>query len=283
MLTLGDWTLHSVSGGRFRVDGGTMFGVVPKAVWQKLQPPDDSNRIRNATNCVLARDERHTVLIDTGYGGKCGPREREYMALEPGEPLLAGLSAIDVGPDDIDLVVLSHLHFDHAGGATIAAADGTLRPAFPRARYVVQRVEWEDAIGGASELRNAYPTPWLLPLAEHKRLDLIDGDVEMLPGVRTIVTGGHTRGHQAILIESRGETAVYVGDLCPMTTHVRTLWGMSYDMYPLEVRRRKPELLGRAADNGWWVLWDHDPDVAISKIERDTEREFRITDARPTL
>jgi glyoxylase-like metal-dependent hydrolase (beta-lactamase superfamily II) len=280
---LGDWTLHSVSGGRFRVDGGTMFGVVPRAVWQKLQPPDDSNRIRNATNCVLARNARHTVLIDTGYGGKCGQREREYMALESGEPILTSLAAIDVDPDDINLVVLSHLHFDHAGGATTATHDDTLEPTFRRARYIVQRTEWEDAISGAPELRNAYPAPWLLPLAEHKRLELIEGDVEILPGLRAIVTGGHTRGHQAILIESRGETAFYLGDLCPMTTHVRSLWGMSYDMYPLEVRRRKPELLGQAADNGWWVLWDHDPDVAVSKIQRDAEREFQITEARLML
>ena len=280
MLQLGDWTLTVVSGGRFRVDGGTMFGVVPKAVWQKLQAPDEANRIRNATNCVLARNGTHTILIDTGYGGKCGAREREHMALEDGEPILASLAAIGVAADDIDRVVLSHLHFDHAGGATRVADAGTLLPMFPRARYVVQRAEWEDAIGGAPELRNAYPTPWHLPLAEHGRIDFVDGDVEIVPGLRTIVTGGHTRGHQAISIESGGETAVYLGDLCPMTTHVRTLWGMSYDMYPLDVRRRKPELLGRAADNGWWLVFNHDPDVAMAKLARDPEREFQIIDAR---
>jgi glyoxylase-like metal-dependent hydrolase (beta-lactamase superfamily II) len=109
---------------------------------------------------------------------------------------------------------------------------------------------------------------------------VIDGDVEIVPGIRAVVTGGHTRGHQAIFVESCGETAVYLGDLCPMTTHVRSLWGMSYDMYPVDVRRRKPELLGRAADNGWWLVFDHDPDVAMAKVTRDPEREFRIVEAR---
>jgi glyoxylase-like metal-dependent hydrolase (beta-lactamase superfamily II) len=280
VLQLGDWTLTVVSGGRFRVDGGTMFGVVPKAVWQKLQPPDELNRIRNATNCVLARNGKHTILIDTGYGGKCGVREREHMSLEDGVPILASLAAVGVTAEDIDRVVLSHLHFDHAGGATHLVGDGKLLPTFPRARYLVQRSEWDDATSGAPELRNAYPTPWLLPFSECGRLDLIEGDVEILPGLRAIVTGGHTRGHQAIVIESGDETAVYLGDLCPMTTHVRTLWGMSYDVYPLDVRRRKPELLGRAADNGWWLIFNHDPDVAISKLARDPEREFQIVDPR---
>src|SRR6185436_12314230 len=134
-MNLGNWQLDTVSGGTWRTDGGAMFGVVPKPLWEKLQPADERNRIRMNTNCVLARDGRHTVLIDTGYGGKLSEREREIFAAQPGEPLLESLAAVGVSPDDIDTLALSHLHFDHVGGGSRRAADGRIVPTFPNARY----------------------------------------------------------------------------------------------------------------------------------------------------
>ncbi len=183
-MRLGEWRLDTVSGGAFRLDGGAMFGVVPKPLWEKALPADEQNRVPLATNCVLGRDGRHTVLIDTGYGPKLTDKEREIYAAEPGEPLLASLAMLGLQPADIDMVVFSHLHFDHTGGGVRFDDHDRLTPTFPQARYVVQRREWDDATGGADELKGSYPLDNLTPLADAEQLDLIDGDVEILPGLR---------------------------------------------------------------------------------------------------
>jgi glyoxylase-like metal-dependent hydrolase (beta-lactamase superfamily II) len=282
-MFLGSWQLDTLSGGTFRPDGGTMFGLVPKPLWEKLAPADERNRILLATNCALARDGTHTLLIDTGYGGKLSEKEREINAAQSGEPLLAGLAALGLAAEDIDLVVLSHLHFDHAGGGTRREADGTIAPAFSNARYIVQRGEWEDATGGAPELAGAYPLENLLPLYEAGRIDFIDGDVEIVPGLSSLVTGGHTRRHQALILESAGQTAIYPGDLCPTSAHLRRMWGMGYDVEPLETRRQKPKILGRAADEGWLVLFDHDPQIAACRLRRDNKQEFAVIEPRNIL
>lgn len=278
-MQIGPWQLDTVSGGTFRPDGGTMFGIVPKPLWQKHHPADELNRIRAATNCVLARDGTHTVLIDTGYGGKLSDRERELYAAEEGEPLLESLAEVGLSAEDIDTVVLSHLHFDHAGGGTRPGAVGVLVPTFPRARYIVQRAEWEDATTGAPELGRSYPPENFVPLDEAGQVAFVDGDVQILPGLGTLVTGGHTRAHQAVVFGSGRDSAIYLGDLCPTAAHVRSHWCMAYDLYPLDTRRRKPRLLGQAADEGWLVLWDHDPDWAGSRLVRDREREFAVVEA----
>lgn len=282
-MQLGKWRLDSVCGGTFRLDGGAMFGIVPKPLWERLQPADQRNRIRMRANCVLARDGRHTVLIDTGYGGKHSPRDVEINALEPGEPLLENLARLDVAAGDVDLVVLSHLHFDHVGGASRRDASGRLVTTFPRAKYFVQRGEWHDATSGVAELRGSYLTDDLEPLEACGRLTLIEGDVELIDGLSTIATGGHTRGHQAIVLESQGQKAIYPADLCPMTAHVHRLWCMGYDLFPLETRRRKPLVLGQAADEDWLVLWDHDPDVVASRLARDPKRDFAIVEPLTAL
>ncbi len=278
-MNLGNWQLDTVSGGTWRIDGGAMFGVVPKPLWEKLQPADERNRIRMSTNCVLARDGRHTVLIDAGYGGKLTERERDIYAAQPGEPLLESLAALGVSPDDIDTLVLSHLHFDHVGGGTRREGSERIVPTFPKARYVVRAGEWQVATSAAPELEGSYPEN-IQPLAASGLLELIDGDgdVEIVPGLRAMVTRGHTRWHQSLVLESAGQTAIYLGDLCPMAAHVRRLWGMAYDVEPLETRRRKPQVLGQAADEGWIVLWDHDPDRWASRLVRDAKREFIAVD-----
>lgn len=278
---VGNWELRSVSGGRFALDGGAMFGVVPKPLWQRMTTPDDRNRIPLQTNCLLAHDGTHTVLVDTGYGGRLSEKEREINAAEPGAPLLANLAALGICPEDIDVVVFSHLHFDHAGGGTVWEEGGTGRivPAFPKATYVAQRREWEDATSGAAELRGSYPLENLLPLQAAGCLRLIDGDEQIVPGLAAMVTGGHTAGHHALLFQSGGQTAVYLGDLCPTTAHLPTMWCMAYDVYPLDTRRRKPAVLAQAAHENWLVCWDHDPQRPWSRIERDPKREFRAVDA----
>jgi glyoxylase-like metal-dependent hydrolase (beta-lactamase superfamily II) len=282
-MQLGNWQLDAVSGGNFLVDGGTMFGVVPRALWQRFHAPDEHNRIRSATRCLLARDGRHTVLIDTGYGTKTTAKERERMGLEAGDVLVEGLAALGVAPDDVDTVVLSHLHFDHAGGATRHDATGRTVATFPRARLVTQRGEWEVATSGAPELAAMYPQEHVRPLADTGRLELVEGDVEIVPGLRAWVTPGHTRWHMSLVLESGGQTALFLGDLCPTVAHARMLWCMSYEVDLLEIRRQKLRMLGHAADRGWLVVLDHDPQVAACRLERAGEVDFRAVDVLEQL
>ena len=282
-MRLGNWQLDTINGGRFWLDGGVMFGVVPRTLWKNVAQPDALNRIECANNCVLARDGTHTVLVDTGYGGKFSPLDRRFYSMEEGEPLIAGLAALGVAPDDVDTVLLSHLHFDHVCGATRLAADGQRVPIFARARHIVGRIEWEDATGAIPELETAYPTADILPLYEAGLMMVVEDGQELLPGVRSLVTGGHTRGHMALLFESGGQTAAYLGDVCPSTAHLRRMWHLGYDTYPIETRRRKPELLGRAADEAWWIMWNHDPRVGVSRVARDAKREFVPVEPRANL
>ncbi|MEX0727786.1 MAG: MBL fold metallo-hydrolase, partial [Planctomycetaceae bacterium] len=238
MHQIGKFQLTTISGGRFVIDGGTMFGVVPKTMWSKVFPADQQNNILQETNCVLVQTGERNILIDTGYGSKLSPKLREIFAVEEGDPLLRNLQAFGLAADDIDLVIFSHLHFDHAGGATFIDADGLLAPTFPNARYIAQRREWMTATANLPELRGAYPQDNLLPLAEHEVLDFIDGDVEIVPGIRSLVTGGHTNAHMAIVIDGGDTGAVYLGDLCPTSRHLPSLWGIAYDVDLLQLRRK---------------------------------------------
>ena len=278
-MQLGEFRLRTVSGGRFRIDGGTMFGVVPKALWSRVFPADENNNIAQATNCVLVERGSQKILIDTGYGSKLPAKQRQRLSAEEGDPLSASLSALGISPEDIALVVLSHLHFDHAGGATRIDERGELVPTFPNAEYIAQRREWVNATAGFPELEGAYPLENLRPLEASGRLRLVDGNVEVLPGLRYFLTGGHTEGHAVILIESEGQSAVYLGDLCPTTRHFPSRWGMAYDVNMLETRRQKPYWLGEIADRGWLALFDHDPDHAGGFLERDDRGEFQLREA----
>lgn len=255
-----------------------MFGVVPKPLWEQKEPADPRNRIRMATHCLLARNGEQTVLIDTGFGTKHSPRDREHLDLETGDVLVDALAALGVAPDEIDFVIFSHLHFDHCGGATRRTVRGEIEPVFARARHVVQASEWREAAGGAPELRSSYdPVHWGA-LVDADLLYPVEGSVEICPGIRTWPTGGHTRGHQLVRIDSRSETALYLGDLCPMEPHLRMLWCMAYDVDVLETRRRKPEVLRQAAEAGWLVVFDHDPDLVAGRVAVDPQREFRIVE-----
>ncbi len=282
-MQLGHWQLDTVNGGQFRIDGGVMFGVVPKSLWGPIAPADPHNRVLCANHCLLARDGRHRVLIDTGCGIKFGPLERRYYDLEPGDPLLESLMALGVAAEDIDCVVFSHLHFDHIGGATRRDQQGRLVPTFPTARHFVGRIEWNDAVGDALELRTAYARDDLLQLQHSVPLSLLEDGQEVLPGITVRVTGGHTRGHLAIILQSNGQGVVYPGDLCPTTAHIRRFWCTAYDVHLAETRRRKPLLLGEAADRQWLVIWNHDPRVAASRVQHHPKREFVVCEPQARL
>lgn len=275
-LKLGTIELTSISGGRLWIDGGNMFGVVPKVLWQRHCPPDDRNRILLETNCLLVRTSEHLVLIDSGYGSKLDEKGRANFAAEEGHPLVRNLAAAGVRPEEIGLVILTHLHFDHAGGCTVVDGAAGLRPTFSRARHLIQRAEWDDATGNLPELAGAYFSRDFVPLEEAGLVEFVDGDAEIFPGLTVRLTGGHTRGQQIAFLGEGEEQAVYLADLCPFAAHMRTFWSMAYDQFPLEQRRVKPRVLGEAADRGWPVLFDHDPQTKAAYIQRDVKQDFSV-------
>lgn len=276
-MKIGDIEIQIISGGRFKLDGGGMFGVVPRPLWSRLYPPDDLGRIQLDTNCPLVRTGDDMVLIDTGNGTRLPEKERGFFDLEPGDPLLENLAAQGVRPEEITVVLLSHLHMDHVGGACRPAGEQVV-PSFPNARFVVQRREWEDALHNRSHMRASYRMENLRPLQESGRLRLLDGDAEVAPGVRVHVTGGHTPGHQCVFIESGGETAWFTGDICPTPAHFRAAYNMAYDMAPYDTMVAKAELLHRAARDGWLVLFDHEPEQKAVRVVQE-EDQFRAVPA----
>ena len=282
-LTVGPWQLEPVHGGDFSIDGGAGFGVVPKSVWQTVWPCDANNLVRFTCRCLLARNGDTNVLIDTGYGGKHPAIDRKAYQMENGNPLLESLAAKGIAPNDVDCILFTHLHFDHAGGATVFDTKGRLVPAFPKAKYMAQVWEWEDAISRRPELVAAYPADNLFPLQEHGCIDTFRSGEQLFPGLMAIRTGGHTRGHTAFLFQSAStpegahEGVLFIGDLCPTAAHTRMLWNMSYDTFLLETRRIKRYWLEQAANNRWWLLFPHDPRMAYCQIERHPKKEFVVT------
>jgi glyoxylase-like metal-dependent hydrolase (beta-lactamase superfamily II) len=270
-INVGNIQLTTVSGGRLRIDGGNMFGVIPRAMWERKAPPDEHNRILLETNCVLVRTANTLGLVDTGYGGKSPMKYRQRHALEDGMPLVRNLAAVGVAPNEIDWVVLTHLHADHAGGATLRNDDERPKPVFARARHFVQQSEWIDAMSGLPELAGAYYPVDFAPLEQAGLLELIDGDVEIVPGISTQLTGGHTRGHQIVRIESAGDSAVCLADICPTAAHLPIFWTMAYDQYPLEVRRKKPVILRDIGEHQRIALFSHDPQIAGARLSRDSD------------
>jgi glyoxylase-like metal-dependent hydrolase (beta-lactamase superfamily II) len=273
--------LHLVSGGSLRLDGGAMFGVVPKTLWERVAPPDEKNRIELQTNCLLIRAHGKTILVDTGYGGKAPAKVREHYALQPGEPLLASLGARGIAREGVDAVVLTHLHFDHAGGGTRLDADGAVEPTFPNATYFVQRAEWEDAAAQRPELAGAYFRKDFLPLEERGQLELLDGNAEIVPGVHTLVVGGHTRGMQLVSVELGGKNAMFMADLCPTSKHLPTFWTMAYDQFLLDVRRVKPSVLQWAANEKVMAVFEHDPVLGAATLKLDEKGAAAIDEPVP--
>jgi glyoxylase-like metal-dependent hydrolase (beta-lactamase superfamily II) len=238
-------------------------------LWERACPPDDQHRILLDTNCLLVRTPDSVGLIDAGYGGKAGPKvqARNDLAAEPQLP--RNLASVGVAPADINWVILTHLHFDHAGGCTWRDATGRLYPTFPRAQHFVQKIEWEDATSNRPDLAGAYFSDDFVPLAEAGLVQFVDEVAEITPGVAVRRTDGHTRGHQIVTLTSRGQTVRYLGDVCPMVPHLRTFWSMAYDQFPLTVRTTKPAILEEIADRRQIAVFAHDPQCRFARIRRD--------------
>ncbi|MFO7652048.1 MAG: MBL fold metallo-hydrolase [bacterium] len=270
-MILGDFTLHSLCDGFFGLDGGAMFGVVPRPVWQKLQPPDERNRIRLALRPLLAVNGRHRVLIDTGIGDKSSPEFCDAYRIEKTDTIDASLERAGFSPADITHVILTHLHFDHCGGATHIES-GRIVPRFPNARHYVQQAEWELATNPNRRSRAAYLPENFLPLEAAGLLEIVEGDFDPVPGVAAKLTPGHTPGLQLVFIRSGGATALYWSDLLPTRSHIATPYVMGYDLLPLETMEAKERLVGQAVAEQWLCFPAHDTELAAGRIGRDGGR-----------
>ena len=263
--------------GTFRVDGGAMFGVVPRTLWAAKAAPDRENRVTLAMNCYLVRTPEAAILLDTGVGPDVGRRHVDFYSFERRPGLFAALADLGLGPGDIDIVINSHLHFDHCGGDTVRTAAGTWAPAFPRARYVVQRGEWAQALHPVDRDKPSYRPDRLKPLEEAGRLDLIDGDATVAPGVEAVLVAGHTAFHQGVKVTSEGATFFYLADAVPTAAHVDLDHIMSFDLYPVDTFNAKKALLARAEAGNWVLGFSHDLAVPFARLGRAGRR----LDVRP--
>lgn len=273
--------VRALDAGSLWLDGGAMFGVVPKPLWSRKAVPDERNRIALAMRCLLVETDEATVLVDTGLGNKEGDKFKDIYGVDnEGAPtrLEASLVSAGVSPADVDVVVSTHLHFDHAGGNTLRDPDGRIRPSFPNARYVIRRGEYEFAGLDNERVRASYLEANFRPLAEANRLDLIDRDGEVSPGVGVLHTPGHTPHHQSVWVDLGEERLLFLADLVPTRAHVPLAWIMGYDLEPLRTLESRRTILDRAAEEGWWLHFEHDPFVAWARVRIDGGGRHELLD-----
>jgi len=252
----------------FLLDGGAMFGHVPKVVWQKMTTPDEYNRVPIACPCLVVRAKDRVVVGDVGMGTKWNAKERDLYGLVPNR-FADLLAPCGIAPTDVTDIVLTHLHIDHAGGLTEFGEDGTPRLVFPNAKVFVQRVEWEAALNPDPRSRPSYRPYDFMPILESGNLELIDGDAEILPGVRTEVVGGHTAGHQVIRYAAGETEVVYLGDILPSRAHLKPHWVMGYDLIPLGVMESRKQLLAELNERRSICVLGHDPGARFGRIAFD--------------
>ena len=255
-----------------------MFGVVPKPVWSRLVTPDEMNRIPLAANCLLLERDGERVLVETGYGAKWPDKERRLFDLQE-RTVLDALAEVDVDPAAINLVLVTHLHFDHAGGLTHLDASGEPTSSFPHARIVVQRTEWDDALADKTTMTRTFLRSHLDPVAD--QIDCVDGEVEVRPGLTVVPMPGHTWGQHAVRFDDDDGTVCFPADALPTANHVGLAFNMGYDMEPYTNLCSKRALLERAAADRWRLVLAHDPETPVVRVEEDGDKRgcFRLTPA----
>lgn len=270
---LGAWRMHSIWTGRMALDGGAMFGIIPKPLWEKKLPADDRNRIPMCMRSLVIEHDIGPIVIETGAGNKESAKFYDIYGIDNKTPdgrtqLEAGLAAIGISPDKVAMVIDTHLHFDHAGGNTYKDGD-EIKLTFPNARYVVQAGEYHYATHTNERTAGSYFDDNFVPVEAAGRFDFVRGEREIVPGVTAIPVPGHTPHLQGILVESRGEKAFFVTDLVPTTNHLPLPWIMGYDVEPLVTLETKRRILPRAAEEGWLLVFPHDAYTACSRIRRE--------------
>ena len=280
---IGDLTVHAIQAGGQRLDGGAMFGVVPKPLWEKRIAPDERNRIQLGMRCLLIEHPSGPILVDTGSGNKENEKFNDIYGIENkgadgGTMLEDGLREIGVPREDVAIVINTHLHFDHAGGNTRHTPEGKLEITFPKARYVVKRGEYDYATHTNERTAASYFERNYTPLEVSKQIDFVSREKEIVKGIRVVPTPGHTPFHQSVLIESAGERAFYLGDLVPTHAHLPLPWIMGYDVEPLVTLETKRRILKQAVDEHWLLIFEHDAMVPWGRVMHDG-RSYKLSDS----
>lgn len=270
-MKLGNFELHIISDGSFALDGGQMFGIVPKPLWERKAPADERNRIRLGLNCLLIRSGRQNLLIETGLGEKFDAKFKNIYDVQHPPTLMAGLGQLGIKAEDVHIVINTHLHFDHCGWNT-RRVNGKTIPTFPAAQYFIQRGEWRQATSPSDRERASYIEEFFEPA--ESQTEFLDGDAEIIPGIRLEVVPGHTRHLQCVRIESEGECAYFISDTVPTAAHLPYPWIMSLDLYPMETLASKKRLLPELAQKKAIVIFPHDPNVPWLRL---IENEGKIT------
>jgi methylmalonyl-CoA epimerase len=273
-ITLGDLRLTSVNDGTFRLDGGAMFGVVPKPLWERKAPPDDRNRILLGMRPLVVEAEWGRMIVDCGAGDKMDAKSADIYALDRRRHLDHSLADGGLSAESFDFALATHLHFDHFGGATKRETDGSLKPRFPKATYFIRHAEWEDATHPHERNRASYLPDDFLPLDRAGVVGFYDADQQIQPGVRVVRTGGHTGQHQIVFLESGGKTAVFTADLIPTTAHIQDPWIMGYDLFPMETLAFKKRFIREAIEREYLIFFEHDPLLAAGYIRESEGKRY---------
>ncbi|MBL0313443.1 MAG: MBL fold metallo-hydrolase [Holophagaceae bacterium] len=280
-MKIGLWDVQIVSGGTFRLDGGAMFGTVPKVVWNKIYPADEENMILMATNCLLIRGEvdgvKHVVLVDNGNGDKESDDFMVRFKFQGRGVLDAELAKHGVKPEDITMQILTHLHFDHAGGSTRFDGAGQVVPSFPNARYLVQKKDLEDAKHPHLRVKASYLAKNWEPLEAAGLLETVEGNVEILPGISVRMVPGHIAGLQAVVIESGARKLMYIADLIPTARHIQPAWAMGYDLDVVTCVNERQQLLSEVTGTDTVLVFEHDPEIPSGTVSQDSKGRYVVT------
>lgn len=272
-MKFGKFEIYPVTDGYIYLDGGAVFGVVPRVLWEKIYAPDEKNRIRLSLCCPLIVTKKYNILIDTGVGTKHNEKFCQIYGIDKKSNLLESLYRFGYQPKNIDLVVNTHLHFDHAGGNTTFNEKGEIVPTFPKAKYFIQKGEMEVAVNPNERTKASYITEDFLPLSGPEYLNLVnDETIEVDKGVSLVRIGGHTRHHQCVKIESEGQVAFFLADLAPTVAHLHYPYITGYDLFPLETLENKKKILKQAFEERWLLIFQHDPKVRMGYLKKRDER-----------